>query len=120
MDAKTYLDLFDWSATKFSEPPLTAHLSNEEIRDFVNAPYTPPDIPCHTQAVERGICEIMEEACSVIGHDSQDGFNRQKLKSQKAFGFRDSKKDFYPTLEDLKHNTSCDLPDTPCNLPDTL
>ena len=103
MNAKNYPDLFDWSMTKFSEPPLTTHLSDDEIKEFLNAPFSPPDIPCHTQAVERGIRVITEAASSVIGQDSRDGFIRQKLKSRKDVGSCDSKKDFYPVLEDLKH-----------------
>ena len=99
MDAKTYPDLFDWSTVKFSEPPLTTNLSNEQIREIVDAPFTPPDIPCHTQAVERGIRVIADAASSVIGHDSRDGFIRQKLKSRKDVGPCDSKKDFYPVLK---------------------
>ena len=99
MDAKTYLDLFNWNQVEFSEPPLTVHFTNEEIKDFVNTPYSPPDIPCHTQAVERGIRVITEAATSVIGQDSRDGFIRQKLRSRKDVGYCGSKKDFYPVLE---------------------
>ena len=58
MDAKTYPDLFNWTTAEFSEPPLTVNFSNEAIKDFIHTPYSPPDIPCHTQAVERGIRNI--------------------------------------------------------------
>ena len=99
MDAKTYPDLFNWTTAEFSEPPLTVNFSNEAIKDFIHTPYSPPDIPCHTQAVERGIRVITDAATSVIGQESRDGFIRQKLRSRKDVGYCGSKKDFYPVLE---------------------
>ena len=57
-------------------------------------PFCPPEIPCHTQAVERGIRVISEAATSVIGHEARDGFIRQKMKSRKSVGPGHTKKDF--------------------------
>ena len=99
MDANSYPDLFDWSTATFSEPPMTASVSSEEIQEFIKVPYFPPKIPCHTQAVERGIRIITEAASSVIGHESRDGFIRQKLKSRKEVGKCDSKKNSFPVLQ---------------------
>ena len=99
MNAKTYPDLFNWNTAEFSEPPLTVHFSNEAMKDFIHTPYSPPDIPCHTQAVERGIRVISEAATLVIGHDSRDGYIRQKLRSRRDVGYCGSMKDFYPVLE---------------------
>ena len=95
MDANSYPDLFDWSTATFSEPPTTANLTSEEIQEFIKVPYCPPKIPCHAQAVERGIRVITEAASSVIGHESRDGFIRQRLKSRKEVGKCDSKKNFF-------------------------
>ena len=54
MNATSYPDLIDWEQTKFSEPPLTLHLSDEEIKGFIQIPFSPPEIPCHTQADNGG------------------------------------------------------------------
>ena len=53
--AKTYPELFDWRTTAITEPPFTASLSDDQIKDLVITPLTPPAFTCHTQAVERGI-----------------------------------------------------------------
>ena len=98
-NAPDYPSLFDWKTTKFSEPPLTTSLSNDEIRGLIQNPLKLPSFPCHTQAVERGIRVITEAATSVIGEDARDGFIRQKLKSRKDFGRCDSKAAFFPTLK---------------------
>ena len=49
-------------------------------------------------AVEREIRVVMEAASSVIGHEAQDGFIRQKLRSQKHVGSCHSKKEFFLVL----------------------
>ena len=65
--AKTNPDQFDWRTATFTEPPFTASFSDDQIRDFVFTPLTPPAFPCHTQAVERGIKLVTEAASSVFG-----------------------------------------------------
>ena len=48
MKAENYPDLIDLESGKFSEPPLTWHLSDDQIREFVETPFLPPKIPCRT------------------------------------------------------------------------
>ena len=67
INAETYPDLFNWPTAEFSEPPLKIKFSNEAMKDLICTPYSPLDIPCHTQAVERGIRVITDAASSVIG-----------------------------------------------------
>ena len=77
--------------------------TSNSIRKFevlkINIPFCPPEIPCHTQVLERGICVISEAATSVIGHEAPDGFIRQKMKSRKSVGPGHTKTDFYGALE---------------------
>ena len=69
-EAQTYPDLIDWENSAFSEPPLTALLTDTEIRDLEKDPLFIPPFPCHTQSVERGIRLITEAASSVIGEEA--------------------------------------------------
>lgn len=53
--AKNYYDMIDWDMLKITEPPLTAALSETELKSIVDGgPKTDLfNLPCHTQAVER-------------------------------------------------------------------
>ena len=97
--ANNYTELFDWETVKFSEPPLTMRLSDDEIRGFILTPLELPRYPCHTQAVERGIKVVSEAAAAVIGEEARDSFIRQKLLSKKVFGRCDKKASFFKALE---------------------
>ena len=97
--ANNYTELFDWKTVKFSEPPLTMRLSDDEIRGFILTPLELPQYPFHTQAVERGIKVVSEAASAVIGEEARDGFIRQKLRSRKVFGQCDTKASFFKALE---------------------
>ena len=76
-----YTELFDWKTAKFSEPPLTMKLSDDEIRAFIPTLLELLRYPCHTQAVECGIKVVSEAASAVIGEEARDGFIRQNLLS---------------------------------------
>ena len=98
--AETYPDLIDWENASFSEPPLTANFSNEEVQNFVTHPLVIPFFKCNTQAVERAIWIVTEAVSAVIGPEACDGFIRQRMRSRKEFGRCDSKSDFFPKLEE--------------------
>ena len=57
------LFLFNWKSFQ----SLLSH-GISQIRKFVETLFSPPKILCHTQDVEPGICDMIEEASSVIGH----------------------------------------------------
>ena len=97
--AKSYPDLFDRRTTVITEPPFTATLSDDQIKDIVITPLTPPAFTCHTQAVERGIKLVTEAASSVFGTEARDGFIRQRIKSRREVGKLDTKARFFPKLE---------------------
>ena len=97
--AETYPDLIDWEGASFSEPPLTASLSENEVRDLVLNPLIIPFFTCHTQPVERAIRLVTEAAGSVIRPEAREGFIRQRMRSRKEVARCDSKKDFFPKLE---------------------
>ena len=72
--------------------------SDEEIKGFIQIPFSLPKIPCHTQAVEHGICVITEAATLVIDPEARDGFIRHKLKLQRDIGSCNTKKEFFPVF----------------------
>ena len=104
--AKTYLDLFNWRTATITEKPFIASLSDDQIKNLVNTPLTPPAFTCHTQVVERGIWLVTEAASSVFGAEARDGFIRQRIKSRKEVGSLKTKAKFFPKLEKLWIGTS--------------
>ena len=91
--------MFDWRTVTFTEPPFTASVSDDQMRDLIFNPLTPPAFPCHTQAVETGFCFVMEAVSSVFGTAECNGFIRQRIKSRKEVGRLDTKAKFFPKLE---------------------
>lgn len=84
--ATSYPELIEWN--NITEPPVIAHLTNEEIADLIMTDfYTLKKLlhyPCHTQAVERHI-KLMTEACnSVVGPAARDARVKSVLISRAA------------------------------------
>ena len=42
---------------QLTEPPLTKKLTIDEVRNFIETPFT-SEYPCHTQAVEHGVAAV--------------------------------------------------------------
>ena len=55
--AASLTELVQWDEA-ITEPPLTMELSDNALRDAVEAPLTFPPYPCHSQAVERWVAEV--------------------------------------------------------------
>ena len=91
--------MFDWRTVTFTEPPFTASVSDDQMRDLIFNPLTPPAFPCHTQAVETGFCFVMEAVSSVFGTAECNGFICQRIKSWREIGTLDTKAKFFPKLE---------------------
>ena len=102
-EASSYPEMIDWEVSKLSEPPLTLSLSNDEILAFKSTPMAVPNLPCHTQAVERAIRLVTEASSSVVGEEARDGFIRQRIESRKELKGHASKKDFYARVEAMKN-----------------
>ena len=47
-DSDSYVDMIDWTEPIF-EPPLTKHLTDDELRLCIETPLDVPNYPCHTQ-----------------------------------------------------------------------
>ena len=64
-------------------PPLIAHLTVDEIHDFVDHPFN-SGLPCHTQAVERGVKQTTGSVRRVSGVKRQNGDSRATTKARKV------------------------------------
>ena len=81
------------------EPPLTMHLSDEQIRDIIMTPLNIPNYPSHTQAVERAVKLTTEAASKVVGYKQRHGMICQRVKARQMIPKFHSKKDALPLLE---------------------
>ncbi|GBN16848.1 hypothetical protein AVEN_260479-1 [Araneus ventricosus] len=53
-----YTDLIDWSNGVVTEPPLTMHINDKDLREMCKEQFpvlTFEEFPCHTQSVERSV-----------------------------------------------------------------
>ena len=101
-NAGSYVDMIDWTSTRaIFEPPLTKHLTNDELQKCIDVPLEVPFYPCHTQAVERAVKMVTEASASVIGEEERDGLIRQKVKSRSIIPKIESKKDALPLLNNI-------------------
>ena len=83
-NAKDYIDLIDWQQSKITEPPLTRHMTEEDIASHIanQSRITFEKFPCHTQAVERMIKEVTDASLKVCGYEARDGYIRSRLESR--------------------------------------
>ena len=68
------------------------HLSNDQLT--YTHPILLPDVPCHSQAVERTIKDVSAASCKVYGRKSRHGMVLQSKKSRLEIPKIGSKKDF--------------------------
>ncbi|GBO23346.1 hypothetical protein AVEN_235140-1 [Araneus ventricosus] len=70
-EAADYIDLIDWSNSVVTEPPLTMHIKDKDLREMCKEEQFPvltfEEFPCHTQPVERCVKLISEAAMNVCG-----------------------------------------------------
>src|SRR6218665_1206088 len=85
-DAHEVYDIIDWQNSHITEPPLTADISEDQLKLFVTSGEPPmadfPKLPCHTQAVERCFKLVTESSSAVCGAKSRNGFIRSQLESR--------------------------------------
>ncbi|KAE8739810.1 hypothetical protein FOCC_FOCC014702 [Frankliniella occidentalis] len=93
--ATSYTDMITWPSRP-TEPPLLRFYSDEEIREIAMSRQQPSffGLPCHTQAVERGVKIVTEASAAVCGEKSREGFIQSRLESRKTLPQIDTKKDF--------------------------
>ena len=86
IDASSYIDLIDWTDTIVSEPAFTASVTSNEIKEMIRSrtfsEFKIPELPCHTQSVERRIKLVSEASSLVCDHASREGLIRNKLSSR--------------------------------------
>lgn len=89
-EANNYVELIDWQKCDITEPPLTMHLTDETLQQFVLKDITHLldndifNLPCHTQAVERCVKDVTAASSNVCGSENRDGFIRtRKLAREK-------------------------------------
>lgn len=97
-EADEYYNLVSWESPM--EPAATICLSEEEIMTFIKskAEFEALKLPCHTQAVERGIKLVTEASVAVCGEVARDGFIRTRQKSRQNLPTYENKQEFFKTV----------------------
>ncbi|ESN94388.1 hypothetical protein HELRODRAFT_164221 [Helobdella robusta] len=90
--ATSFINMIDWDQRNVTSPPMLSHLSNDQLT--YTHPILLPDVPCHSQAVERTIKDVSAASCKVYGRKSRHGMVLQSKKSRLEIPIIDSKKDF--------------------------
>ncbi|GBL82439.1 hypothetical protein AVEN_252575-1 [Araneus ventricosus] len=78
-EAADYIDLIDFSNCVVTEPPLTVHIKDKDLREMYEEQFpvlTFEKFPCHTQSVERCVKLISEAAMNVSGETARDEYIR--------------------------------------------
>lgn len=101
--AEDFIDIIKWTDEVITEPPMTKHITDEDLKQYVNESRDPrcqlqsidfPRLPCNTQAVERVIKLVTESSLNVCGPEARDGFVKAKIASQKVMPKFETKKHF--------------------------
>ena len=79
--------MIQWDDINVTEPPLTAFLTNDQIRAVTNTPLHVADYPNNTQGVERCIKLVTDASKAVYGEDARDGFIRATV-SVRSYVYR--------------------------------
>ncbi|GBL91680.1 hypothetical protein AVEN_108312-1 [Araneus ventricosus] len=86
-EAIDYIDLMHWSNCVVTEPPLTMHIKDEDLKEMCKEEQFPvltfEEYLCHTQSVERCFKLISEAAMKVCGETARDGYISAKLQARK-------------------------------------
>jgi hypothetical protein len=70
-------------------------LSSEDLREQVElGPISFPQIPCHTQAVERAIKQVTRVSTKVFGHASRHGMIVSAKESRRSHKKLEVRKDY--------------------------
>ncbi|GBM39880.1 hypothetical protein AVEN_250205-1 [Araneus ventricosus] len=93
--AADYIDLIDWSNCVVTEPPITMHIKDQDLKEMCKEEQFPvlsfEEFLCHTQYVERCVKLISEAAMKVCGETARDGYIRAKLQARKELPSFDNK-----------------------------
>ena len=85
--------MIDWNAETLTEPPLTYHLTDDEINHIVDEPLSVPPYRAHTQSIERAVKLVTEASGQVYELESARGFIRSQVASRQLYIKADSRKE---------------------------
>ena len=92
-----------------SEPPLVHGLSSAVIENNMKLRILPeelfPNLPRHTQAVERSVKLVTEASGCLVNSSERDGYILAKLESRKKIPRFESKKDFLVVADTSRGST---------------
>ena len=93
----SYYTMIDWSNSIVTSPPLVNSLTSEDLLQQVElGPVSFPQIPCHTQAVERAIKQVTRASSKVFGHSSRHGMIVSSEESRRSHHELEAKKHYLP------------------------
>ena len=97
-NATSYIQLIDWSSIHISEPVFTKCIETATIKEIIqNRQFNSnviPNLPCHTQAVERHIKIVTEASAAVVGHENREGYIFNRIKSRQSMPSFNTKKEY--------------------------
>lgn len=93
-ESEAYHQLIDWRNTVVTEPPLSFSISSAELEQVVSKPLEVPDIPCHSQGVERWVSEVTRASGKVSGHERRHRMILTRTRSVKELPETDTKRSF--------------------------
>ena len=91
-EAKKLEELIDWNMA--TQSILTARLSSNEIRGFLDRSFSMEKFPCHTQSVERLVKEVSAASAQVFGAERRDGCVYARCSARKLVPKVERKDDF--------------------------
>ena len=92
-DADNYHSMIDWESLQLTEPPLTYHLSNDELELLIDEALTLAPYRSHTQSVERAVKVVTDASGKVYGLVAAQGYIRSKISSRQLYKKCDTKKE---------------------------
>ena len=99
LGATSYLNLVNFETVSpdyITEPPITFDFSNEDLINCAKGKDLPiPNIPCHSQNVERAVQRTSEAASKVIGHKKRHGHILQMIESREKITKNATKSCFF-------------------------
>lgn len=92
----SFIDMIQWSPEDLYEPPVTRHLTDQQIRQLMiqDDVIDVPNFPCHTQHVEHCIPAVSEAVKRVYETDNQNDYLRNKLFGRNMYSNFNSKQDW--------------------------
>ena len=90
-------DMIVWESA--TEPLHTAKLNTDDLRSFLDKPFTMPPFPGHTQSVERLVKEVSAASLKVFGTKEVDGYVKARCEARQLVPKADRKADFAAILK---------------------